>query len=254
MQPNRYTMPKNYKLFISTFSLLLLINLKFVSAQGECLTGGCAISTDQWPPGTTLVTTSTTFTTATSTMNAGQYSVCQVDSLVTYEFSLCPADGGFNNLGYDAEMSLFNNFTDAFLCYSNDFCSGYPKIRWQATFNGAVNVQLNETNCTDNSTSTKLVWRVYDPGTSIAAIQNQEQMIELFPNPATNYLKVKSVVYSNTAKIFIYNALGELVMEQLQPNHKNLFELNISALKNGIYTLHYSDRNTSTSSKFVKVN
>ncbi len=244
-----------YKSFFKLFVLSIFVGCASGTfAQGECLSGGCPISTDQWPPGTTLSTTSTSFTTATSTMNGGQFAVCSVVNGTIYEWSLCPSDGALNSLGYDAEMSLFNNFTDQFICFSNDYCGNYPKIHWQATFDGAVNVQIDEVPCTANSVSTKLRWRVYDPNTSINNIEKQLIDIELYPNPTSDILKIKCDKLTLFNKVYVYNVLGKIVLEDNFFSNKKNSELNVSTLVSGVYTIVFKGINEIKTLKFIKVN
>lgn len=127
----------------------------------ECLTGGCTLTTSQYPT-TTQTTTSSVFTPIAIDMYAGEFAVCSVTSGVTYQWSLCAADGG--ETGYDSQLTLFHGTTNATLCYSDDFCGSDAKIGWTATFTGTVKILVSEWNCTTNTNPTTLVWKTVTQG------------------------------------------------------------------------------------------
>lgn len=137
----------------------------FAWAQ-ECLTTGtCPVSTSQYPA-TTQSTSSSTFTQIANDMFAGEFARCNVTAGVTYQWSLCTADGGASS--YDSELTLFHGTTNARICYSDDVCGTAPKIGWTATFTGTVKIQINEFGCDDNTINTTLVWRTAPSGSDAA--------------------------------------------------------------------------------------
>ena len=122
------------------------------TATLNCITG--CIGASQYPSNT--FTPAIIWQTASTTIYAGEYSVYNVVAGVTYEWSLCTADGG--NASYDSELTL----TDAnnnFLAYVDDFCGDDAKISWVATFTGTVRVHVSQYNCQSNSINTTLVYR-----------------------------------------------------------------------------------------------
>ena len=122
------------------------------SATLNC-NSGCT-SASQFPSITLNPTAN--WQTAANNMYAGEYSVYNVVAGLTYEWSLCTADGGY--APYDSELTL----TDAnnnFLVYEDDVCGDDAKITWIATFTGTVRVHLTEYNCQTNSTNTTLMYR-----------------------------------------------------------------------------------------------
>ncbi|MBK0402561.1 T9SS type A sorting domain-containing protein [Adhaeribacter sp. BT258] len=151
-------MRKNYmKMAITAF---LAVWSGLAMAQ-DCLTGGCTTAGAQYPT-TTQTTNSGIFVPIATDMFAGEHAVCSVTAGVTYQWSLCAIDGGAT--GYDAELTLLNNSTNALICYSDDFCGLDPKIGWTATFTGTVKIRVTEGNCGTNTFGTTLVWRTVAAG------------------------------------------------------------------------------------------
>ena len=149
---------------LSRLSVGLLMGLLFLSpnlssAQGECLTGGCAFGGSQFPSGT--LTSTSTYSIVAANIYAGEYQLYNVVAGTTYDWSYCAADGGATTA--DLQLTLFNNATQTVLCYSDDFCGNAPKITWTATFTGVVRVLTNQYNCATNSSSQTLVWRGIAP-------------------------------------------------------------------------------------------
>ncbi|MFC5269924.1 T9SS type A sorting domain-containing protein [Adhaeribacter terreus] len=149
------------KYFRMIFTAFLAVWSGLAMAQ-DCLTGGCTTTSSQYPS-TTQTTSSSVFTAIATDMFAGEHAVCNVTAGVTYQWSLCATDGGAT--GYDAELTLLNNSTNAVLCYSDDFCGLDPKIGWTATFTGTVKIRVTEASCTPNTIGTTLVWRAVATGT-----------------------------------------------------------------------------------------
>ena len=149
---NLLQMKKTLHLFSAmVFSLLLLTQTS--SAQCDWL--GV-----QYPA--TTITPTTTWTTVSIAIYAGEYSAYNVVAGNIYEWSLCATDGG--NSTYDSQLSLFNSLnTTIALDYQDDICGDDAKITWTATFTGIAYVQVNEFNCLTNQTNTTLVCR-FTPG------------------------------------------------------------------------------------------
>ncbi len=146
---------------------------------GECLAGGCALSASQYPL-TLQATTSTSFVTVATDIFAGEWAQYGVAAGRTYEWTLCSADGA--SVSYDATMTLRTDASPGALLCSSDDASGCqtsggqllaPKIRWTATFSGAVRLQVNQyislDPCGTNSTNTHLRWRCVDCGGPVVA-------------------------------------------------------------------------------------
>src|SRR5246127_306961 len=145
---------------------LLAIVFTISSQAQNCNTGGCAAtatnSTGQYPS-STFSTTSSSWTTVSSYMNAGNFTLFNVTNGDTYEWTYCSDFGG--SQGWDAELTLFNNANGNTLCYQNNCgrstCSTAPYIRWTATFTGTVKLLTTVSGCGTNTGSpySTLVWR-----------------------------------------------------------------------------------------------
>jgi len=82
---------------------------------------------------------------------------------------------------------------------------------------------------------------------------NNNQSITLFPNPVGNTLKVtllEKISFTNTLHLF--NQIGQEVMQILPTS--NEFEIDLSRLKCGIYTLGYFENGNWKVESFVKEN
>lgn len=147
------------------FTLLAIAFYIQANAQ-TCGSGGCSIAdtnaTGQYPSAT-FSTTSSSWTTVSAYMNAGNYTLFDVTSGDTYEWTYCSDFGG--SMGWDAELTLFNASSGATLCYNNNCgrssCSTAPYIRWTATYTGKVKLLSTVSGCGVNTGSpySTLVWR-----------------------------------------------------------------------------------------------
>jgi GH25 family lysozyme M1 (1,4-beta-N-acetylmuramidase) len=148
------------------FLLLVLTIVCFDVNSQSCATGGCSLadtnSTGQYPAAT-FSTTSSSWQTVSQYMNGGNYTIFDVTNGDTYEWTYCSDFGG--SMGWNAELTLFNNTTGTKLCY-NDNCSRSgcptaPYIQWTANYTGKVKLLTTVSGCTVNTGSpyAKLVWR-----------------------------------------------------------------------------------------------
>jgi GH25 family lysozyme M1 (1,4-beta-N-acetylmuramidase) len=146
---------------------VLIICCFSLNAQ-QCINAGfCTISTNQYPT-TTFSTTSSSWTTVSAFMNAGNYTLFNVTSGNVYEWSYCEAYGGVS-AGWDAQLTLSNNGTSQSLCFSDNTCGSSgnaPYISWTANFTGVVKVLTTVSNCASNTGSpyNTLVWRQANGG------------------------------------------------------------------------------------------
>src|ERR1035438_4802737 len=99
--------------------LILLIAICGIANAQTCATGGCtsAAETNQYPS-STFSTTSSSWTTVSAYMNAGNWTLFNVTSGDIYEWTYCSNFGGTQ--GWDAELTLFNNSGGATLCYADN--------------------------------------------------------------------------------------------------------------------------------------
>lgn len=81
---------------------------------------------------------------------------------------------------------------------------------------------------------------IFDPTTKLGEIS-----MNIFPNPASNYISISTDNVITGAHIFIYNTLGQIVLEQSADElEKNTFtEVYITTLKKGIYFLKIEGEN-----------
>jgi GH25 family lysozyme M1 (1,4-beta-N-acetylmuramidase) len=149
---------------IITFFALLAIWGFGANAQTCATSGFCTSSseTNQYPA-STFSTTSSSWTTVSAYMNAGNWTLFDVTSGDTYEWTYCSNYGGLQE--WDAELTLFDNSDQSPLCYANNCgltgCPNAPYIRWTATFTGVVRLLTTVSGCTTNTGSpySTLVWR-----------------------------------------------------------------------------------------------
>jgi GH25 family lysozyme M1 (1,4-beta-N-acetylmuramidase) len=149
-----------------TATLLLIMAFYLQANSQTCSVGGCAAadtnSTGHYPTAT-FSTSSSSWSTVSAYMNGGNWTLFNVTSGDTYEWTYCSDFGG--SQGWDAELTLFNNSSGAKLCYSDNCgrstCSTAPYISWTATFTGKVKLLTTVSGCITNAGSpfSTLVWR-----------------------------------------------------------------------------------------------
>lgn len=84
---------------------------------------------------------------------------------------------------------------------------------------------------------------------STASVDDVQQFdFELYPNPASDFIKVSAV--ENFDKVAIYNLLGKLIYEETVSN--NTKEINVSNLSDGIYFIKASKGKSVETYKFIK--
>ncbi len=181
------------------FLLLLLIVCSCQLKAQTCGSGGCAAadtnSTGQYPSAT-FSTAASSWSTVSAYMNAGNYTLFDVTNGDTYEWTYCSDFGG--SLGWDAELTLFNNSSGATLCYENNCgrtnCTTAPYIRWTATFTGKVKLLTTVSGCATNTGSpySTLVWRDTS-GTSLVQVLG----VDVYSGNSTiNWNQVKAAGYT----------------------------------------------------------
>lgn len=75
--------------------------------------------------------------------------------------------------------------------------------------------------------------------------------VNLFPNPATDYITIAFAAETGSFEYVIYNIVGEkIIAGKINKSGNNV--INISALKPGLYFVNASDGNNTFSKKFVK--
>jgi GH25 family lysozyme M1 (1,4-beta-N-acetylmuramidase) len=179
-------------------AFLLLFYTVQIKAQ-TCGSGGCNAAdtnaTGKYPVAT-FTTASSSWSTVSAYMNAGNYTLFNVTNGDTYEWTYCSDFGG--STGWDAELTLFNNTTGVKLCYNDNCgrtnCSTAPYLQWTATFTGTVKLLTTVSGCTTNTGSpySKLVWRDTS-GVSNAPVQG----VDVYSgNGSINWVQVKAAGYA----------------------------------------------------------
>jgi hypothetical protein len=72
----------------------------------------------------------------------------------------------------------------------------------------------------------------------LSAVRN----IQIYPNPASDLILIDDV--KDIQMVNVYNTLGELVMTTQNNPSQDKLMMNIAALETGIYTLHFTTRNS----------
>lgn len=97
-------------------------------------------------------------------------------------------------------------------------------------------------------------WKIYyNPlPTSIRNVSLAEARFKLYPNPAQNTLYVQTLAKANkTESIKIIDALGKTILLPVA-HQNNQYEINISSLASGLYSVVYFDGEQSSAQPFVK--
>lgn len=180
--------------------LFILFSLFYLCANAQnCNTGGCAVtdtnSTGQYPS-STFSTPYSTWSVVSQYMNGGNYTLFNVTSGHVYEWSYCSDFGG--SMGWNAELTLFNNTTGTKLCYDDNCarsgCPNAPYVRWTATYTGKVRLLTTVSGCNTNTGSpySKLVWR----DTSGTPLQQILGVDVYSGQGAINWVQVKNAGYT----------------------------------------------------------
>jgi hypothetical protein len=85
--------------------------------------------------------------------------------------------------------------------------------------------------------------------------ENDDASLSVFPNPATDELRIKSRVLGTELRIEgieIYNLMGQKVFSQLQTKNDKQQTVNVSALNPGIYFVKLKSEKQEYVAKFVK--
>ncbi len=98
-----------------------------------------------------------------------------------------------------------------------------------------------------NSTAFNIDKLVFEEASSV--IDNDEDRVTLYPNPANDQLEIR-INNLSQADVRIYNATGQLMMENQIMEQKT--NINVSSLKAGVYLVVISDGSHVIKSTFVK--
>ncbi|MEM9545658.1 MAG: T9SS type A sorting domain-containing protein [Bacteroidota bacterium] len=111
----------------------------------------------------------------------------------------------------------------------------------------SVNIQNTPSFC--SSTTEILEADCSFPSSScITNVDEQANIdIELFPNPASDYLEIRNAESLKIDGLVMYNSIGQVVHQVIEPRSI----VNIDFLENGLYTVEIQTGNLSTAKKIV---
>ncbi|TNE80964.1 MAG: T9SS type A sorting domain-containing protein [Bacteroidetes bacterium] len=120
----------------------------------------------------------------------------------------------------------------------------------ELVYNGNYAVIVTKDGCTDTSNCIT-VGGLQDPpsggGSNGISAEALNSLIHIFPNPSTGVFEVNGA--SNT-QIRVYNVVGKMVFENLNP-HDNT-SLDLSLLPNGVYYVQFSTSDSSITRSIIK--
>jgi hypothetical protein len=109
-------------------------------------------------------------------------------------------------------------------------------------------------NYNEMSTLADTAWKIYWnplPPLSTKELAIASTNFKLYPNPAKNVLYVNTSNSNKQEQLRIVDALGKTI--NLPTSHNgNIYEISISGLAAGIYSVVYFDGTTITTQRFVK--
>jgi plastocyanin len=89
--------------------------------------------------------------------------------------------------------------------------------------------------------------------TSSQALADGGQKIQLYPNPASQYIQLMVPVnYATISLVKIYNIAGTVVDEKVLSENAESYKYDVSQLKNGIYLMEITSENQRNVLKFIK--
>jgi hypothetical protein len=155
--------------------------------------------------------------------------------------------GSFSNL--DNNTTTLQNNSYITHTSSGNTLTGW-QFQWTAPATSQGNLKLyyaiNLANGNGQSTGDYVVNGHFDiPEQSNAIHQLNENDIKIYPNPATDFIKVKNI--KSIKNLQITDVKGSTYPVQIQNN-----QINISFLPSGIYFLHIQNEDVSIKKQFIK--
>ncbi|MBN2172703.1 MAG: T9SS type A sorting domain-containing protein [Bacteroidales bacterium] len=91
---------------------------------------------------------------------------------------------------------------------------------------------------------------IKDYVTRVLVVNSHTPVLEIFPNPASNYISINLPEYAaGIGKVLIFNASGKIVSEQ---NVTQTYHLNITSLDAGVYLVYFTNDKITLTGKFIK--
>ncbi len=127
--------------------------------------------------------------------------------------------------------------------------AGIPTVGRKGTMAFSINnILYITTGITTTYTRTNETWK----NTSFVGFDNNSNNLfaSLYPNPASNILRVESKI-NTTSQLSIINALGQTLYTENLPANKHLIEISTTNFPSGIYFVKLSTNNNSSTQKLI---
>jgi hypothetical protein len=82
-----------------------------------------------------------------------------------------------------------------------------------------------------------LYYLIFDHIESNVAEMNDNHLVEIYPNPAVDFINARVPAISGNAQVSIYNQLGILVYSSTVPHGNLTLSIDVSELHNGLYNI-----------------
>lgn len=116
-----------------------------------------------------------------------------------------------------------------------------------AIINNTASVPIGSVACTS------IIFPPIDCSVGIHEQTNQGNIFSIYPNPSSSKINIEVVnLRSKTADIFIFNQLGELLLQRKEWNGSEK-EINIEALSNGLYFIQIKTNQGQHTEKLIIV-
>ncbi len=220
---------------LKVISIVLFSQSYGWSQNGECTTQTGYNCVNQYPTGNLNATTS--YTPVAEDNWAGEYFFCNVQTGLTYVWSLCSNIGAI--CSYDSQLTLQDQ-SGSLLCMSDNYCGDDASIEWTATYSGFVKVNLTESDGLDNTIDTRIMWGRL----TSASIDESTEVSDynIFPTTVNDYLTIHSKS-SVDSELQVYNMNGSLAFTGNINGSDTKVDLSI--LNSGIYLVKIPNANGS---------
>ncbi|MBX3163631.1 MAG: T9SS type A sorting domain-containing protein [Bacteroidetes bacterium] len=207
----------------------------------------------RWSNGTTTYTTSMP---QINNLIAGHWSVTATNTIG------CAAYTTFTISQYDSNIINISSTNTDVVCAGNTItltASGADTYTWNTSQTGAsITVTpavtiiyaaygTDEYGC--ESSSNQILVSV-SPCTGVDELENGNDELKIYPNPVNKILNVESPLSpkEGTIKMYVYDILGNVILNEKVNIENNVAQINISALKSGMYFIKIGN----ATQKFVK--
>ena len=84
------------------------------------------------------------------------------------------------------------------------------------------------------------------------SVTKKEQIIKVFPNPATNVINILGLFNSNNANIIIIDSYGNIVKKYYWEIKNSAINIPVSSLETGVYNVLITSKEQNIKPKFYK--